>query len=71
MIAEKAPLFADFGFCFRTKGASPHDFDIDSMFKDHKEFIKHLCHHIVLLSHDKQPYYYSIEDDGCALITWF
>ena len=70
MIAEAAPLFTDFGFCFRRKHSSWYGIDIDSVFNGHTKFIKQLCHCILRLSLVKQPYY-SIEEDGCGLTMWF
>ncbi|CAF3363854.1 unnamed protein product [Rotaria sp. Silwood2] len=70
MIAKIARLFSDFGFCFRRKFHSSNGDYINSVFNEHRKFIKQLCDYILLLSLDKQMYY-SIEDDGCGLIIWF
>jgi hypothetical protein len=70
IIAERASLFSDFGFCFRRNFSTSHDYDIDSAFNDHIRFVKQLCHHILMMSLDKQPYY-SLESDGCGLTMWF
>jgi len=71
MIAKVALLSSDFGFCFRYKFGSPDDDKlIKTVFKDHRKFIKRLCHHILLLFQDEKPFY-SIEDDRCGLTMWF
>jgi len=69
MIAKIAPLLSDFGFCFRNKFTLLTADDFDSVFHDHRKFLKQLCHSILLLSLDKHPYY-SIEDKGCGLTMW-
>ncbi len=69
LISKVAPSFSDFGFCFRYRYGWPDD-DIDTMFKDHRKFIRQLCDRILRLSLHKQPYY-SIEDEGCGLTMWF
>jgi hypothetical protein len=69
LIAKKAPLFADFGFCFRRKFGLADGDELTTDFKDHMKFIRHLRDYI-LLFHDKQPCY-AIEKDECGLIMWF
>lgn len=70
MMAKMAPLLKDFNFCYRGRGGSISDDDRDKAFQDYIEFIKQLYHYILLFSIDKQTCY-SIEDDGCGLLTWF
>jgi hypothetical protein len=71
IIAKAAPMFRDFGFCFRKQFSLSYDEElIEIAFKGHKKFIKQLFDRILLLSSDKLPYY-SIESDGCGLIMWF
>jgi hypothetical protein len=71
LIANATSLLKDFGFYFRRRFHLSDDDDIETIFKDHTKFIKQLCHRILLLCLNKQPYYYSIEDDGCGLTMWF
>ncbi|CAF1473915.1 unnamed protein product [Rotaria sordida] len=68
MIAEEALRVTNFALCFRRACCSSDEVKI--AFKDNTKFIKQLCHSILRLSLNKHPYY-SIEDDGCGLITWF
>ena len=68
-IAKIALLFSEFRFYFRYKFGSSRDYDTDSVFNDHRIFIKQLCDCILLLSFDK-PSSYSIEDGGCGLTMW-
>jgi hypothetical protein len=67
-IAKIALLFSEFGFYFRYKFGSSRDYDTNSVFNDHRIFIKQLCD-CILLSFDKQSYY-SIEDEGYGLTMW-
>ncbi|CAF0823723.1 unnamed protein product [Rotaria sordida] len=67
IIAKIALLISDFGFCFRNKFSSADGDEFETVFKNHKKFIKQLCN-CILLSFDKQQPYYSIEKDGCGLI---
>jgi hypothetical protein len=69
IIAQTAVMVTDFGFYFRSRWG-PTRYQMETVFKDHTKFIKQLCHSILLLSLEKQPYY-SIEDDGCGLNMWF
>ncbi len=69
LIAEVAPLFTDFGFCFRREFSSRDDDELTTDFKDHMKFIRHLRDYI-LLFHGKQ-HAYAIEKDECGLIMWF
>lgn len=70
MIARVAPMFHDFGFCFRYK-CPPTDGDelVNAAFKDHQKFIHQLLNYMHPLFSDKQPYY-SIEDGNCGLAVW-
>ncbi|CAF2504455.1 unnamed protein product [Rotaria sp. Silwood2] len=70
IIAKTTSLFRDFGFYFRRRFNLSNGDDFLSVFDDHRKFIKQLCHCILLLSVDKQPYY-SIEKEGYGLTTWF
>jgi len=65
IIAETAVMVTDFGFYFRPR-CGPTRYQMETVFKDHTKFIKQLCHCILLLSSEKQPYY-SSEDDDCGL----
>ncbi|CAF5111626.1 unnamed protein product [Rotaria sp. Silwood1] len=70
MIAEEAVRVTNFVLCFRRACCSTSADEVKIAFKDNTKFIKQLCHSILRLSLNKHPYY-SIEDDGCGLITWF
>lgn len=69
LIAKVAPLFTDFGFCFRRKFDSIDDDELAADFQDHMKFIRHLRDYIFLF-HGKQ-HSYAIEKDECGLIMWF
>jgi hypothetical protein len=69
IIAKTTSLFRNFGVYFRRRFKST-DGDLLYVFDDHRKFIKQLCCCILLLPHDKQPYY-SIEKEGFGLTTWF
>ncbi|CAF2985034.1 unnamed protein product [Rotaria sp. Silwood2] len=69
-LIEKITLqVTDFGFYFREKYNTLRSGDLP-IFQQYAQFIKHLCHRILLLSSDKQSCY-SIEDDHCGLTIWF
>ncbi|CAF4201985.1 unnamed protein product [Rotaria sp. Silwood2] len=55
MIANIASSFSDFGFYFRYKFDTSDGSEYETIFKDHRNFIKQLCHDILQLSFDKPP----------------
>jgi hypothetical protein len=69
LIAKVAPLFIDFGFCFRRKYSLRDGDELTNDFNGHMKFIRHLRDYI-LLFHEKKPFY-AIEKDECGLILWF
>lgn len=70
LIAKMAPLFIDFGFCFRYKFPTlDADADMDLAFESHAKFLTKLHDNIRLLV-NKQPLC-SIEKDPYGLIMWF
>ncbi|CAF3213322.1 unnamed protein product [Rotaria socialis] len=68
-IAKAALNVINFALCFRSKGGTSSK-EFEAVFKYHPKFVKTLCDSIILLCRDKQPYY-SIENDGFGLKTWF
>jgi hypothetical protein len=70
-IAKAVPLYRDFGFYYQQKFKILNEGDDNySVLDDHRTFIKQLCHYILLLSLDKQPYYV-IGKYGNELTMWF
>ncbi len=70
IIARAAPSFNDFAFYFRYKFGFLEGDELEAVFKDHARFIGQLCHYILSLPLDNEPYY-SIETEGYGLIIWF
>lgn len=70
IMAKMSHLLNHFNFCYRGKDGLILDDDREKTFEDYIQFIKQLYHYILLFSIDKQISY-SIEDDGCGLLTWF
>jgi hypothetical protein len=69
-IAKTATLFSDFGFYFRYKFDMSDGSEFETIFNDHAKFITQLCHCILSLCLDKQPYY-SVDNEHCGLTMWF
>lgn len=69
LIAKAAPMFIDFGFCFRRKYSLKVRAELTDDFNSHMKVIRHLRDYI-LLFHEKKPFY-AIEKDECGLIMWF
>ncbi|CAF1305645.1 unnamed protein product [Rotaria sordida] len=69
-IAKAATLFSDFGFYFRYKFDISDGSEFETIFNDHAKFITQLCHCILSLCLDKQPYY-SVDNEHCGLTMWF
>jgi hypothetical protein len=69
-IAKVARLFSDFGFYFRYKFDVSDGSEFETIFNDHAKFMTQLCHCILSLCLDKQPYY-SVDNENCGLTMWF
>lgn len=69
-IAKIASLFTDFGFHFRYRFDTSTDYDLETVYQKHAEFIQQLLHEIFLMPLQEQPHY-AIEEEGCGFIMWF